>query len=34
LVVITAERYEARRKKASQASPAEAAKRVRQLGLR
>lgn len=34
LVVITAERYEARRKKASSSNPAETAKRVRQLGLR
>ena len=34
LVVITAERYEARRKKASSSDPAETAKRVRQLGLR
>lgn len=34
LVVITAERYEARRKKASQSSPADTAKRVRLQGLR
>lgn len=34
LVVISAERFEARRKKASTVDPAEAAKRLRQLGLR
>lgn len=34
LVVITADRYEARRKKASQSTPTETAKRVRLLGLR
>ena len=34
LVVITAERYLARRSKATQANPADTAKRVRQLGLR
>jgi DNA-binding transcriptional regulator/RsmH inhibitor MraZ len=34
LVVITAERYAARREKASSSNPADTAKRVRQLGLR
>jgi DNA-binding transcriptional regulator/RsmH inhibitor MraZ len=34
LVVITAERYAARRQKASLSNPADTAKRVRQLGLR
>jgi len=34
LVVITAERYEARRNKGSQSSPADTAKRIRQQGLR